>query len=115
MRFLADAGVSPDTVAFLTRLGHDAIHVRPLDMHRAQDLKLVVYARFERGSSSRSISTLGNILALGVLDRPSVILLRLSGFDMVLGRFQQTGSGFILSTETVASHGRQCSAALGQR
>ena len=47
MRFLADAGVSPDTVAFLTRLGHDAIHVRALDMHRAQDRELVDYARSE--------------------------------------------------------------------
>src|SRR5687768_9641677 len=78
MRFLADAGVSPDTVAFLTRLGHDAIHVRALDMHRAQDLELVDYAR----SEARVIVTFdldfGDILALGVLNRPSVILLRLS-------------------------------------
>ena len=78
MRFLADAGVSPDTVAFLTRLGHDAIHVRALDMHRAQDRELVEYAR----SETRVIVTFdldfGDILALGVLDRPSVILLRLS-------------------------------------
>ena len=78
MRFLADAGVSPSTVAFLTRLGHDAIHVRALEMHRAQDRELVDYAR----SEGRVIVTFdldfGDILALGVLDRPSVILLRLS-------------------------------------
>jgi len=78
MRFLADAGVSPDTVAFLTRLGHDAIQVRALDMHRPQDLELVDYAR----SEARVIVTFdldfGDILALGVLNRPSVILLRLS-------------------------------------
>ena len=73
MRFLADAGVSPDTIAFLTRLGHDAIHVRALEMHRAQDRELVDYAR----SEGRVIVTFdldfGDILALGVLDRPSVI------------------------------------------
>lgn len=78
MRFLADAGVSPDTVAFLTRLGHDAIHVRAIGMHRAQDRELVDYAM----SEGRVIVTFdldfGDILALGVLDRPSVILLRLS-------------------------------------
>ena len=78
MRFLADAGVSPDTVAFLTRLGHDALHVRALEMHRAQDHELVDYAR----SETRVIVTFdldfGDLLALGVLDRPSVILLRLS-------------------------------------
>jgi len=78
MRFLADAGVSPDTIALLTRLGHDAIHVRAPEMHRAQDRELVDYAR----SEGRVIVTFdldfGDILALGVLDRPSVILLRLS-------------------------------------
>lgn len=78
MRFLADAGVSPDTVAFLTRLGHDAIHVRAIGMHRAQDRELVDYAR----SEGRVVVTFDldfrDILALGVLDRPSVILLRLS-------------------------------------
>jgi hypothetical protein len=41
MRFLADAGVSPDTVAFLARLGPDTISVRALDMHRALDQELV--------------------------------------------------------------------------
>ena len=78
MRFLADAGISPDTVAFLTRLGHDAIHVRALDMHRAQDRGLVEYARFETRVIVTFDLDFGDILALGVLDRPSVILLRLS-------------------------------------
>ena len=78
MRFLADAGVSPDTVAFLTRLGHDAIHVRALEMHRAQDRELVDYARSEERVIVTFDLDFGDILALGVLDRPSVILLRLS-------------------------------------
>lgn len=78
MRFLADAGVSPDTVAFLTRLGHDAIHVRALDLHRAQDRELVDYARSEGRVVVTFDLDFGDILALGVLDRPSVILLRLS-------------------------------------
>jgi len=78
MRFLADAGVSPDTVAFLTRLGHDAIHVRALDMHRAQDRELVDHARAEGRVIVTFDLDFGDILALGVLDRPSVILLRLS-------------------------------------
>ena len=77
MRFLADAGVSPDTVAFLTRLGHDALHVYALDMHRAQDRELVDYARSETRIITFDLD-LGDLLALGVLDRPSVILLRLS-------------------------------------
>jgi predicted nuclease of predicted toxin-antitoxin system len=32
MRFLADAGISPKTVEFLRRNGHDAVHVRELAM-----------------------------------------------------------------------------------
>ena len=30
MRFLADAGISPNTIDFLRRNGHDAVHVREL-------------------------------------------------------------------------------------
>lgn len=37
MRFLADAGISPKTVEFLLRKGHDAVHVRDLAMQRAED------------------------------------------------------------------------------
>jgi len=77
MRFLADAGISPRTVAFLHDLGHDAVHVRTLGLQRAQDPDLVRLAQ----SDSRIILTfdldVGEILALGVHDRPSVILFRL--------------------------------------
>jgi predicted nuclease of predicted toxin-antitoxin system len=37
MRFLADAGISPKTVEFPRRNGHDAVHVRELAMQRAAD------------------------------------------------------------------------------
>ena len=61
MRFLADAGISPGTVAFLTRLGHDAVHVRALAMHRAQDRERVEYARSETlaGPTYRTYTGLG--------------------------------------------------------
>ena len=42
MRFLADAGISPGTVEFLRRRGHDAIHVRELAMQRAVDAVVAV-------------------------------------------------------------------------
>ena len=41
MRFLADAGISPKTVEFLHRNGHDAVHVREIAMQRATDRVLV--------------------------------------------------------------------------
>lgn len=78
MRLLADAGISPNTVAFLSQLGHDVVHVRTLDMHRSADRDILARAR----ADSRTVITFdldfGDILALGVLDAPSVILLRLN-------------------------------------
>jgi predicted nuclease of predicted toxin-antitoxin system len=78
MRFLADAGVSPQTVQFLQQLGHEAIHVRTLGLQRASDSELVDRAR----TDSRVVITFdldfGEILALGILDKPSVILFRLA-------------------------------------
>jgi predicted nuclease of predicted toxin-antitoxin system len=41
MRFLADAGISPNTVDFLRQNGHEAIHVRELGMQRVPDRFLV--------------------------------------------------------------------------
>lgn len=45
MRFLADAGISPRTVDYLRRNGHDAIHVREIGMQRAADRVLVEKAQ----------------------------------------------------------------------
>ena len=78
MRFLADAGISPTTVEFLSQLGHEVVHVRVLQMHRSSDHEILVRAT----ADSRTVITFdldfGDILALGVLDRPSVVILRVS-------------------------------------
>lgn len=78
MRFLADAGISPKTVEFLEQLGHDAVHIRTLGLQRATDRELVERAR----ADSRVVLTFdldfGEVLALGILDRPSVIIFRLA-------------------------------------
>jgi predicted nuclease of predicted toxin-antitoxin system len=78
MRFLVDAGVSPKTVDFLKQLGHEAVHVRTLGLARAADAELIQLAR----TDSRVVVTFdldfGDILALGVLDKPSVIICRLA-------------------------------------
>ena len=47
MRFLADAGVSPRTVEFLSQHGHDVVHVRALGMGGATDQAIVNRARGE--------------------------------------------------------------------
>ena len=78
MRFLADAGISPRTVEFLREIGHDVVHVRDLSMQRAGDEVVADRARVE----SRVVLTFdldfGEVLAVGILDRPSVVIFRLA-------------------------------------
>jgi predicted nuclease of predicted toxin-antitoxin system len=78
MRFLADAGVSPKTVRFVNQLGHDAIHVRTLGLERATDRELVERAAMDRRVILTFDLDFGEVLALGVLDKPSVIIFRLA-------------------------------------
>ena len=78
MRFLADAGISPRTVGFLEQLGHEAIHVRTLGLQRPVDHVIVQRARADASVVITFDLDFGEILALGVLDKPSVILFRLT-------------------------------------
>ena len=78
MRFLADAGLSPATVLFLNQLGHEAIHVRTLGMQRAPDADVVARARADSSVVLTFDLDFGEVLALGVFDKPSVIIFRLS-------------------------------------
>ena len=77
MRFLADAGVSPKTVDFVQQLGHEAVHVRTLGLQRAPDAELVDRARVDFSIVLTFDLDFGEVLALGVLDKPSVIIFRL--------------------------------------
>lgn len=77
MRFLADAGISPKTVEFLKQLGHDAAHVRDIGLQRARDREITDRALREDRVVLAFDLDFGEILALGVLDKPSVILFRL--------------------------------------
>lgn len=78
MRFLADAGISPRTVDFLRQLGHEAVHVRTLGMQRAADREVIDRARADSSVVLTFDLDFGEVLAAGVLDRPSVILFRLA-------------------------------------
>ncbi len=77
MRFLADAGVSPKTVEFVQQLGPEAVHVRTLGLQRAPDAALVDRARADRSVVLTFDLDFGEVLALGILDKPSVIIFRL--------------------------------------
>ena len=78
MRFLADAGLSPATVDFLIQIGHEAVHVRTLGMQRVPDVDIVERARADSSVVLTFDLDFGDVLALGVLDSPSVIIFRLS-------------------------------------
>jgi len=78
MRFPADGGISPRTVEFLKQLGHEAVHVRTLGMQRAADRDIVDHARADSSVVLTFDLDFGELLAVGVLDRPSVIIFRLA-------------------------------------
>jgi predicted nuclease of predicted toxin-antitoxin system len=78
MRFLADAGISPKTVEFLRRAGYDVAHVRDLALQRASDKSIADRARADERIVLTFDLDFGAVLALGVVDRPSVVIFRLS-------------------------------------
>jgi predicted nuclease of predicted toxin-antitoxin system len=78
MRFLADAGISPRTVELLKQLGHEATHVRTLGLQRAPDAQVIQRARSDRSIVLTFDLDFGDLLALGVLDKPSTIIFRLA-------------------------------------
>ena len=74
MRFLADVGISPTTVEFLTQRGHEAVHARTLGMQRAEDQEIIDRVRADSSVILTFDLDFGDILALGVLHKPSVII-----------------------------------------
>ena len=77
MRFLADGGISPRTVEFLNQSGHEAVHVRTLGMQRAPDREVINRALADASVVLTFDLDFGEVLAVGVLDKPSVIIFRL--------------------------------------
>lgn len=78
MRFLADAGISPQTVTLLETLKHETEHVRVLGMHRATDREVLAYARTHNQVVLTFDLDFGEILAAVAVRAPSVIIFRLS-------------------------------------
>src|SRR5260370_1098571 len=76
MRFLVDNALSPVLATFLTQAGHDALHVRTVELQRTEDILI-----FERAAAQDRIivsadTDFGALLAARTVQKPSVIQFR---------------------------------------
>ena len=73
MKFLADMGISPRTVAFLRSQGHDATHLLDANLERLADADIMDKARLERSVLLTHDLDFGELLAASSAELPSVI------------------------------------------
>jgi predicted nuclease of predicted toxin-antitoxin system len=107
MKFLANMGISPLTVAFLRGQGHDALHLHEQTLDRLPDPDILEKARSEDRVLLTTDLDFADLLAHSGAQLPSVILFRLR--DMrpdnvneylarVLDRFsQELATGAVIS------------------
>lgn len=77
MKFLADMGISPSTVAHLKGLGHDAVHLLEQGLERLADQEIVQKARREDRVLLVHDLDFGELVAASGDIVPSVITFRL--------------------------------------
>lgn len=77
MRFLADMGISPNTVAFLRAQGHDAVHLLEVELERLTDSAILEKALQEERILLTHDLDFGELLAASKAQLPSVIIFRL--------------------------------------
>lgn len=78
MNFLADMGISPKTVRYLSGRGHDAIHLAELGLHRLPDPDILDLARDQERILLTHDLDFGELMAFSKATLPSVIIFRLS-------------------------------------
>lgn len=78
MKFLANMGISPATVACLRELGHEAVHLHELGLDRMPDPDILDRARRDRQVILTNDLGFGDLLAHSGAGLPSVIIFRLS-------------------------------------
>ena len=91
MKFLADMGISPKTVAFLQSLGHDALHLHAQGLDRSPDSIILEKARNEQRILLTHDLDFGELIAASGTKLPSVVIFRLRNMhhervDRYLGR-----------------------------
>jgi len=83
MKFLANMGISPDTVKFLRDLGYEAVHLHEEGLDRLPDPDILRKARREGYVLLTSDLDFGELLAHGGEALPSVVIFRLSNMHPV--------------------------------
>ena len=77
MKFLADMGISPKTVAILRDLGHDAVHLYEQGLSRLSDPGILRKARDEGRVLLTHDLDFGELMAASGANLPSVVVFRL--------------------------------------
>jgi len=77
VKFLADMGISPTTVAFLRQLGHDAVHLLDEGLGTLEDPAILTKARQEGRILLTHDLDFGDLLAASGAALPSVVIFRL--------------------------------------
>ena len=78
MKFLLDMGISPETGFYLTRLGHDVVHLIDEGMVRASDFQIMDKALNEERIILTHDLDFGRMLAFSGERLPSVVTFRLT-------------------------------------
>lgn len=77
MKFVADMGISPKAVAFLQRLGHEAVHLQEEGLGELRDSEILQRARQEERVLLTHDLDFGGLLAASGAELPSVLIFRL--------------------------------------
>jgi len=77
MKFLADMGISPRTVARLRQQGYDSVHLVEQGLEKLEDRDILLKAEREKRIVLTVDLDFGYLLAVSGAELPSVILFRL--------------------------------------
>ena len=112
MRFLVDMGISPRTVDYLQRLGHNAVHLHVEGLDRLPDSDILKMAREERRVLLTHDLDFGELIAASEASTPSIVIFRLR--NMRPTQVNRYLHGVLSQHESVLEHGAVVSVSEGQ-